>query len=158
VPPIVTSRPLTRGERDIARSVFGGTIAIDRVRIHRRKWFPFHPKSAVMAPDGDIWVHPGSALWRDDYSEAPLNLQGLFVHELTHVWQAQSRGRWYLVLMRHPFCRYAYRWRPGWPLERYGLEQQAEIVRHVYLLRQGVRLEGVAPLAALEAALPFAAA
>ena len=27
---------------------------------------------------------------------------------MTHVWQAQTRGRFYLVLMRHPFCRYGY--------------------------------------------------
>ena len=30
---------------------------------------------------------------------------------MTHVWQAQTRGRFYLPLMRHPFCRYAYQLR-----------------------------------------------
>jgi len=77
---------------------------------------------------------------------------------MTHVWQAQTRGRWYLPLMRHPFCRYAYSFVPGWPLERYGLEQQAEIVRHVFLQRRAVRPEGVAELASLEGALPFRSA
>ena len=135
--------------------MFGAAIDLDRVRLHHRKWFPFQPKGAIMAPDGHIWVHPGGRLWRDDYSQAPLGLQGLFLHEMTHVWQAQQRGRWYLVLMRHPFCRYAYDFRPGWPLDRYGLEQQAEIVRHVFLLRQGYEAATPAGLAALEEVLPF---
>ena len=52
---------------------------------------------------------------------------------MTHVWQAQTRGRFYLPLMRHPFCRYAYELVDGRPFGRYGLEQQAEIVRHRFL-------------------------
>ena len=140
----------------MAATVFGDAIDYSSVLVHRRKWFPFHPKRAIMAPDGHIWVHPKGELWSDDYASAHLGLQALFLHELTHVWQAQTRGRWYLVLMRHPFCRYRYSFMPGWPLARYGLEQQAEIVRHVHLLRHGHRPDGVAPLAELEAALPFA--
>ena len=148
-------RPLTAAERALAASMFGDAIDYDPVRVHRRKWFPFQPKRAIMAPDGDIWVHPKSDLWSDDYGRAPLGLQSLFIHEMTHVWQAQTRGRWYLVLMRHPFCRYDYRYRPGWPLERYGLEQQAEIVRHVFLHRRGHKPPGAPPLALLEPQLPF---
>lgn len=73
----------------------------------------------------------------------------------THVWQAQRGGRWYLPLARHPFCRYAYDWVPGRPFARYGIEQQAEIVRHAFLLRQGVRVPGKPGLADFEALLPF---
>ena len=138
--------------------MFGDAIDYDRVRIHRRKWFPLHPKKAIMAPDGHLWVHPESNLWSDDYGQAPVNLQALFIHEMTHVWQAQRRGRWYLVLMRHPFCRYAYTYQPGWPLERYGLEQQAEIMRHIFLWRSGWKLANVPTLAELEAVVPFARA
>jgi hypothetical protein len=58
------------------------------------------------------------------------------------VWQAQTRGRWYLVLRRHPWCRYDYALKPGWPLERYGIEQQAEIVRHAFLVRRRVIIPG----------------
>lgn len=151
----MSGRPLTPGERDIARSVFGDAIDYARVRIHHRKWFFLQPKRAIMAPDGDIWVHPGGQLWADDYAAAPLGLQGLFVHEMTHVWQAQHKGRWYLPLMRHPFCRYGYDFVPGRPLARYGLEQQAEIMRHVFLQRHGARPAGVVELANLESALPF---
>lgn len=154
----MTSRPLTLGERAMAASVFGDAIDYERVRIHLRKWFFLHPAKVIMAPDGHIWVHPKSGLWADDYSAASIGLQGLFVHEMTHVWQAQRKGKWYLPLMRHPFCRYDYVFVPGRPIEQYGLEQQAEIVRHIFLQRRGVRPDGVAELAQLEAATPFARA
>ena len=74
---------------------------------------------------------------------------------MTHVWQVQTKGRWYLVLRRHPLCRYDYTLKPGWPLERYGIEQQAEIVRHAFLLRQGVQVAGAPDLAIYETILPF---
>lgn len=148
-------RPLTAGERAIVRDMFGDAIDAERVRIHRRKWFFLHPAKVIMAPDGHIWVPPKSDLWADDYARAPIGLQGLFVHEMTHVWQAQRKGRWYLPLMRHPFCRYRYSFVPGWPLDRYGLEQQAEIMRHVFLQRVAVTPPGVTELAKLEKALPF---
>lgn len=151
-------RRLTAGERAMVREMFGDAIDAERVRIHRRKWFFLHPDKVIMAPDGHIWVPPKSDLWADDYSEAPIGLQGLFVHEMTHVWQAQRKGRWYLPLMRHPFCRYDYSFIPGRPLARYGLEQQAEIMRHVFLQRRAVRPAGVTELANLESALPFGSA
>ena len=90
-----------------------------------------------MAPSGNIHFHPESGLWSEDFSKENLSLQGLFIHEMTHVWQAQTRGRWYLPLMRHPFCRYSYRLVEGRPFDRYGLEQQAEIIRHRFLANQG---------------------
>lgn len=57
--------------------------------------------------------------------------------------------------MRHPFCRYDYAIRPGKPFDRYGIEQQAEIVRHAFLLRNGAALPGRPSLAVYEALLPF---
>ena len=148
-------RKLTAGERALAASMFGESIDYDPVRIHRRKYFWFQPKRTIMAPNGHIWVHPESPLWSDDYSTAPLGLKALFIHEMTHVLQAQQRGRYYLLLMRHPFCRYAYTIRPGWPFDRYGLEQQAEIVRHIFLLRNGRAFPGAPALAQLESIVPF---
>jgi hypothetical protein len=47
--------------------------------------------------------------------------------------------------MRHPFCRYAYRLTPGKPFARYGIEQQAEIVRHRFLADRGVAVPVVPP-------------
>ena len=153
--PIGFSRPLTPGEVSMARSVFGQAIDYGRVRLMRRKWWPFQPRGIVMAPCGNVHFHPLDERWSEDFSLAPPAVQGLLIHELTHVWQAQTRGRYYLPLMRHPFCRYAYRLVPGKPFARYGLEQQAEIVRHAFLLRRGARLQSPAELAAIEPILPF---
>jgi hypothetical protein len=137
------SRPLTDGEVELVRSMFGDAIDYDPIRLVRRKWWLFQPRGIVMAPTGNVHFHPADPRWSDDFSKSPLELQGLLIHELTHVWQAQKRGRFYLPLMRHPFCRYSYDLVPGQPFDRYGLEQQAEIVRHAFLAKHGVRLGAV---------------
>lgn len=146
-------RPLTEAERNLAASMFGASIDYAQVRIHAAKWWPFQPKRVAMAPDGHIWFHPGSPDYCDDFCDRNLNAQGLFIHEMTHVWQHQ-RGI-YLPLARHPFCRYDYAIKPGWELKRYGLEQQAEIVRHAFLLRNGAHVRGAPPLQQYETILPF---
>lgn len=137
------------------RSVFGGAVDCDAVRIHRRRWFPLQPRRVTMAPMGHLHFHPAAAHYCDDFSAASVALQGHFIHEMTHVWQAQALGKWHLVL-RRPFSRrYAYTLRAGWRLEDYGIEQQAEIVRHAFLLRRGVRLPGVASQHTYEALIAF---
>ncbi|NNM75777.1 vgr related protein [Sphingomonas sp. ID1715] len=146
-------RPLTEGERNLAAAMFGRAIDYEQVRIHAAKWWPFQPRRVAMSPDGHLWFHPEGGLFKDDYSTCPLGDQGLFIHEMTHVWQHQ-RGVW-LPLARHPFCRYDYSIKPGWELTRYGLEQQAEIVRHTFLLRQGAHVRGAPSLQQYETILPF---
>ena len=133
-------RPLTIGEIALARSVFGAAIDYDRVRIIRGRWWPFQPNGIVMAPTGNIHFHPADPRWSVDYAAESLSLQGLFIHEMTHVWQSQRHGKYYLPLMRHPFCRYGYQLREGRHFDRYGLEQQAEIVRHRFLADRGATL------------------
>lgn len=149
------ARGLSAGEVAIAERIFGDAIDYAAVRLVRRKWAFFQPRNTVMAPCGHVHFHPGGDSWRDDFADAALADQGLLIHELTHVWQSQTRGRLYLPLMRHPFCRYDYRWRPGQAFERYGLEQQAEIVRHAFILEQGGSLPGKPALTDYRALLPF---
>ena len=146
-------RPLSDGETKLARSVFGDAIDYARVRVHNRRWFPFQPKRTVMAPDGHLWFHPGGALFCDDFCATPLIRQGLFIHEMTHVWQHQKGIC--LPLQRHPFCRYDYSLKPAWSLEKYGLEQQAEIVKHAFWLRNGVKVAGIADPAAYDLLVRF---
>ena len=129
----------------MARSIFGDAIDYSRVWMVRRKWWPFQPQRVAMAPMGNIHFHPQGDLWSDDFSKEPLNRQGLFMHELTHVWQSQKRGRFYLPLMRHPFCRYQYQLKPGRRFENYGLEQQAEIVRHRFMADRGWNVAACPP-------------
>ncbi|MBV9559483.1 MAG: hypothetical protein JOY90_03325 [Bradyrhizobium sp.] len=133
--------------------MFGDAIDYAKVRVYERKWWPLQPRNWIMAPDGDLWLHPCGLLAGIDFAKAGLGLQGLFIHEMTHVWQHQKGIC--LLLRRHPFCRYAYRLAPGKPFERYGIEQQAEITRDVFLLRRGVRRNAAAAKVNYAALLPF---
>src|SRR5690606_19815508 len=128
-------------------------LDLSAITIRRAKWWWLQPAWIVMAPDGHIWFHPNHPGWREDFSTAPLALRGLIVHELCHVWQWQKGI--YLPLARHPFCRYGYRLTPGRPFDRYGLEQQAEIVRHAYLLREGGTPAGAAAARSYAGLIPF---
>lgn len=107
---------------------------------------------------GHLHFHPHSDAYCDDFAAASIHRQAHFVHEMTHVWQTQTQGRWYLVLRRHPFSRYHYALKPGWSLTQYGIEQQAEIIRHAFLLRRGASVAGVADKAAYAALVRFAGA
>lgn len=108
-----------------------------------------------MAPMGHLHFHPRSDAYVDDFSKASPALQGHFIHEMTHVWQVQQRGRWHLVL-RRPFSRrYDYVLKPGKQLEDYGIEQQAEIVRHAFMVRMGWHAKGAASRFAYDALVKF---
>lgn len=148
-------RALTHGEVALAREIFGEAIDYARVTIRRRKFLPFQPRSITMAPMGHLHFHPRSNAYCEDFGKASLAAQSLFIHEMVHVWQTQTRGRWHLLIARHPFCRYDYTLVPGWPLARYGIEQQAMIVQHAFLLRRGANVAGAAGRAAYAALVRF---
>jgi hypothetical protein len=149
----LSGRALTKAERALAESVFGQAIDYDQVAISNRKWWWFQPRHVAMAPHGTIHFHPRGNLYCDDFCGRDLTEQGLFIHEMTHVWQHQSGI--FLPLARHPFCRYDYSLKPGWHLKRYGIEQQAEIVRHYFMLKHGYALAGAPHISAYEGVLPF---
>ena len=147
------SRPLTEGETRLCASVFGAAIDYSLARVANSKWIFFQPAKTVMAPRGTIHFHPKSGVYSDDFSTAPLGVQGLFIHEMTHIWQHQKGI--FLPLKRHPFCRYGYALKPGLAFDKYGLEQQAEIVRHAFLLRHGAAIAAAPPLGQYQTLLPF---
>ena len=146
---------MTPGEIQMAKGVFGTAIDYEKIRIRRRKWFPLQPRKVTMAPRGHVHFHPRGSAYCDDFSSEGLMRQGLLVHELTHVWQTQTRGSWYLLLNRHPFCRYEYSLKPGRPFSSYGIEQQAMIVQHAFWLRHGVKVAGVADKSAYDVLVNF---
>lgn len=146
-------RPLTPEETELVRAMFGDALDPAPVRMIRRKWFWFQPRNVVMAPRGHLHFHPESSLWHACFAQGSLAAQGLFIHEMTHVWQHQSGVN--LILRRMPFCRYAYDPRPGMAWADFNVEQQAEIVRHTFLLRRGARWPGAPRLDDLEGLLPF---
>jgi len=139
-------RALTPGEIAIGRSVFGEEIDWARVCVMQAPQLGF----GACVPLGRTIVF---SRWRAvyDFSQAPRDEQGWFVHELMHVWQA-SRG----VVLAGAKLRalgraaYAYQPRAGACLKSYNIERQAEIARHLYLARAGWCEPGMAPLGWLE--------
>ncbi len=149
----MSERGLTKAERNLAESVFAGAIDYDQVRLANSKFIFFQPKGTVMAPRGTIHFHPKGPLFCDDFCGQGVTDQGLFIHEMTHIWQHQCGIN--LIVRRHPFCRYSYTIKPGWPLARYGIEQQAEIVRHYFLIREGLHVAGAPGLGVYRGIVPF---
>lgn len=139
----------------LVRGVFGDAIDTSRVTIRRRKWFPFHPRRVTMAPTGHLHFHPKGENYCDDFSKASPALQGHFIHEMTHVWQMQIKGWWYVPLWGAAQRRYSYKLKPGKPFEAYGIEQQAEIVRHAFMAMQGKPAVGAPSLEVYRQMLPF---
>lgn len=153
--PVGGERPLTPGEVALAQTVFGSAIDYAQVKIRRKKWFPFQPRRVTMAPRGHIHFHPLGDAYCDDFSTESVMRQGLFIHEMVHVWQTQTHGKWWLIFRRMPWAAYHYTLKPGWPLTKYGIEQQAEIVKHAFWLRSGVRIAGVADASAYDMLVRF---
>jgi hypothetical protein len=150
----MTQRPLSLPEMHLIQTVFGKTLDPACVRIKQQRWWPLQPRNIVMAPDGHLYFSPGGPSYCDDFASASLSLQAFFLHEMTHIWQYQCGTN--LILARGLFARYRYLpLRPGKAFELYGIEQQAEIVRHYWLLRSGVAVAGAPPLAIYEQLLPF---
>ena len=154
--PVGGERPLTLGEISLVAEVFGAAVDPAPVRIRRRRWFPFQPTATVMAPMGHLHFAPANPHYCDDFADAGLNAQGLFIHEMVHVWQTQQRGRCWLPLMRHPFCSYRYTFVEGQPFDRFGIEQQAVIVRQWFMAKRGHPSPGAPSLTELNSVVPFA--
>ncbi|GJG96185.1 hypothetical protein [Cupriavidus pauculus] len=137
-------RPLSPGELHLARSVFADTIDYARVRIHHRNFVFWQGANYIITPNGHIYL--GRNLRQlTDFSATNLALQGLFIHEMAHVWQYQ---RGVNVLLRGAaeqarhflgFNQYRYRLQAGKPLTAYKLEQQGDILRDFFLAAHGQR-------------------
>tara|TARA_R110002051_G_scaffold46820_1_gene93431 strand:- start:994 stop:1443 length:450 start_codon:yes stop_codon:yes gene_type:complete len=149
----MTGRALTEAEIGLCMSIFGEAIDYDRVMVFNRKWWLFQNPRVTMAPDGNLWFHPKSNLFCDDFCGSPRNIQALFIHEMVHVWQHQQGV--FLPLARYPFARYNYELLPGKIFSEYGVEQQAEIVSHYFLLKQGAQLKNGYRIADYVGILPF---
>lgn len=136
-------RCLTPGERALARSVFADSLPLDRVRIAST---PF--RTAVTL--GPVILMPADA--PRDFAAASLTLQAWLVHELVHVWQfadstAATLNSWAGVVLSGGYGRglpgYAYDHPFDW--SALNLEQQARVVEHAFLIREGAAVEAAAP-------------
>lgn len=130
-------RPLTEGERRLAHEVFGRALDAARVRLVT---IPYWSRAFVAS--GRLMVWPAKSL-RPDFSapDVPLSVKAVFVHELTHVWQAQAGVNLVLGKLRAGDGpkSYAYDLGGGTSFADLNIEQQAMVVQHAFVLRRGGR-------------------
>jgi hypothetical protein len=126
----------TVGETALAKEVFGTRLCIKRLRLIQLGGMV----RAAFVLDARTMVFHGGWPAPCDFAHAGMQSQGLLIHELTHVMQAQA-GVFLPLAKLGALGRAAYRYeiKPGRPFSTYGLEQQAEIVRHAFLLGRGWR-------------------
>jgi hypothetical protein len=137
----MTSRPLTKGEIALAKSVFGSSIDYDAVYVSDKKFSGFHPEGVAMTPNGNLYMH---GCYSDDYSAESTSYQGLFIHEMTHVWQFQNKILAPMVeavklSVKHGFnyaAAYDYKLDAAKDLLDYNMEQQASIVQDYFCMQQ----------------------
>ena len=126
-------RKLTDGEVAVGRTIFAAEIDWPRVRVLQGPSLGF----GAMVPLGRTILF---STWRApyDFSDAPLDEQGWFVHELMHVWQA-AHGTFLAAAKLRALGKlaYAYTPKPHACLKHYNIERQAEIARHLFLTRSG---------------------
>ena len=130
-------RALTAGEITMARTVFADSIDYDTVRLRDENYVPWQGANYVMAPNGHIYF--GENLRGVlDWSLEDSNGQGLFIHEMTHVWQHQHGVNVLLVgayQQTKQFLvgdQYDYHLEAGKTLKAFNIEQQGDIVRDYY--------------------------
>ncbi len=129
-------RALTESEAALAREAFGAAIRLDSVRLIA---WPFRRAFVAGRWFGRDWiVWPRGAL-ADDFAQASVRLQGVLIHELTHVWQAQ-RGvglLWAKLKAGDRPESYAYIPGPDCRWDRLNIEQQAMVMEHRFRLSRG---------------------
>ncbi|MDD9901865.1 MAG: type IV secretion protein Rhs [Alphaproteobacteria bacterium] len=135
-------RPLTKNEIALARSVFGNAIQYDAITITQNPWMPFQPKGTAMTPDGHLYMH---GCYRDDYATSSPGMQGLFIHEMAHVWQKQNNILNPIAEGVKLGMKYGFNYNAAYPymldekkdLLDYNMEQQASIIEEHFMQKNG---------------------
>lgn len=136
-------RSLTVGERALAAEAFGDALTLATIRFLPAPW----PFDRAFVPgrwfgrDWIVWPRPGLP---DDLATAPLRLQAMLIHELTHVWQAQQGVNLLTGKIRAGDRPSSYEYPVGMDCDWVGLniEQQAMVVEHRFRLTRGLPTPG----------------
>lgn len=132
-------RPLTPGEIGLVEEAFGGRIDSRRLRLVDGHDDNPLPRAAFRNGNTAITLRKTVYFgrhYRDDFALADPHARGLFLHEMTHVWQYARLGlaRFYLRYARDlAACRFSaramYRYSPGETrFAEARLEAQAQMV------------------------------
>jgi|SRR5215217_621809 len=134
-------RPLTTGEIALAREAFGDGLRYDTIRFLTSPW-PFDRAFVPGRWFGRDWIVWPAATLPEDLAVAPLKSQAIFIHELTHVWQAQQGVNLLTGKLRAGDRPSAYEYPLGMDCAWEGLniEQQAMVVEHRFRLSRGLRV------------------
>ena len=140
-------RPLTRGETEMARSVFGDTVDYSKVHVYNGP-----PKVAgifrltktglaAITPNGDIYIVEKDAQL-GDLSQASPEKRKMLIHEMTHVWQHQhgvnveADGVFLFFKSSMNYDKaYAYDINGKQKFRQLNIEQQAHMVEDYFALR-----------------------
>ncbi|MEI6440217.1 MAG: hypothetical protein WCO83_08430 [Alphaproteobacteria bacterium] len=126
-------RKLTPGEVELARLVFGDQLDAGKVTIFA---LPIWNRAFVTGRHLMVWPAATASL---DFSTAPLQVKSVFIHELTHVWQAQSGVNLILAKLAagDGHRAYAYDLSENCAFQSLNIEQQAMIIQHAFLAAHG---------------------
>ena len=126
-------RKLSSGERALAAEMFGPAVEAGRVWL-----FALPVWNRAFVAGGGLIVWPARTAAKD-FSAAPLEDQAVFVHEMTHVWQAQTGVNLLLAKLRagDNAQAYSYDLSGGGDFPSLNIEQQAMIVQDAFLAARG---------------------
>jgi hypothetical protein len=125
-------RPLTRGERELARGVFGASIDYSRTRLIPTSILEYRTvANSIRVPE--------------NFTIANEEMAQTFIHEMTHVWQYQHGGTGYISIslgtqigaqVRRGNRNFAYDYRinPGQSFFDFTPEQQAFLVENYFAM------------------------
>ena len=131
-------RRLTRGERGLARGVFGDALDLEPVRLIGSPW-PFDRAFVPGTWAGRQWiVWPLKGL-AEDIAAAPISVQATLIHELVHVWQAQAGINLLFGKLKagDGLAAYAYAASDDCEWGRLNIEQQAMVIEHRFRRSRG---------------------
>lgn len=135
-------RRLTAGEISLCQTVFADLIDYSQVKIMNHPYLPWQAKHVIMAPSG--YIHARSPNYSSDYSMESTSYQGLFIHEMTHIYQYQQNIQ---VLLRGAILQsafflsfgkynpYRYQLKANKAFFDYNIEQQGDIARDIFFKR-----------------------
>lgn len=131
-------RSLTEGEAALAIEMFGDALRLDSIRMVAAPWPVFRAFVAGrwFGRDWIVWPRADAA---PDFALETVRRQAVFIHELVHVWQAQSGVGLAGAKLRAGFSNAAYLYPEnpcGW--DALNIEQQAMVVQHRFLHSRGI--------------------
>jgi len=136
--PLGASRALTVGETMMLARLFGTSIPYGAVRIYNRKWVGLQSGNRAVAPDGNLYIPPGTWFEEDFSLTSDIIRKHDFIHEMAHVWQYHRSSKAGMMFrgIRSVFnSGYRYKLDTSKVLADYSLEAQANILADYYFLQ-----------------------